>query len=502
MFNYSGIGGDNFRNVGRFRVTRMIMQETGTYNPMFSRPYYTDMNGGVVESIASRVSEFGVRGIQPIALNNVALNFLKPTATPQAEIAIPYGWQERRIRFIMEVQVDYNTGTTVKYFLQGYTDFPGVSQQGHVAPEMAFIINSLIGVTQVNLTTPYGGTQITDKVIESSQILVENRLGNNIHNNQKFMMRPQDIFVGMHSAYLQQSYNVDNQSDFVDARYLMRSEPVQSNRSNNVSANYLAKVIDSNTYGREIVNYGSGTGDILTRARSTAMEPQLLDNPVIRRLSELSGGMGVKNIFTFSDFEKLDPNISNVTDFITLGSVLQIGQANVVHEAGQTEYWVGSDLITQQATIISHSIPALMMEMMISKIMFTSTNHTLNCSIDTRIIDAMSLTSADLRQNYDLFLVRLEREILMPMCFNGQESFSLEMNIDMFGETWINLSIGNSPSIQFVIPSFCDTLCSPVVTQSMTNFETLVSDFETMLGNVSHAQEAVVPPTMSFNRNV
>lgn len=501
MLNYGKIGSDNYRNAGTFSIRRLLLQETGTYNPMFSRPYYTDMNGGVSDSITSKVCEFGFKGIQPTVLNNVAMNFLKPSATPQGEIAIPYGWQERRIRFVLEIHVNFNTGSVMKYFLQGYTDFPGVSQQGHVAPEMAFIINSIIGVSQVNMRTPYG-LQAMDKIIESSQILVDNKIGTYGSNDRKLMMRPQDVFVGMHSSYLKNSYRVDDESDFLDGRFIMRSEPVQSSRANNVPSSYIAKIIDADYMGREMVNYGADDVDILTKSRGHAMEDQLLDNAVIRRLSEISGGMGVKNVFTFGDFERLDPNVSNVTDFITLGSMIQVGQPTGLHQAGQTEYWTGSDLITQQATIISHSIPALMMEMLISKIHFVSTNHTLNCAMDTRILDAMSLTSADLRTQYDLFIRRLESEILIPMCFNNQESYSLEMNVDMFGETWINLSIASMPSTQFVIPSFCDTLCSPVITQNVMNFETLVSDFESILGDIKNSQNPPTIANMTFNRNV
>lgn len=495
---------DNFRNTGNFHITRLLMQETGTYNPMFSRPFTTDMNGGAASDIAARVGEFGLKGIQPLALGGAAMSFMKPSATPDAEIVIPYGWQERRIRFVMEVIVDYATGTRMSYFLQGYTDFPGVSQNGNVSPDMTFIINSLVGVSKVTMNTPFG-LQAVDKVVESSQILVENRFSpSHMPQAQRYTMRPQDVFVGMHSAYLRNSYQVNNEADFMDSRLLLRSEPVLSSRGNNVSANYVAKVIDANTMGRELSDWGQDDGDILTRSRGYAMgsEKSLLDNPVIRRLSELSNGMGVKNTFTFGDFERLDMNVRNVTDFITLGGTMQIGSVTPLHQAGQTEYWVGSDLITQQATIISQSIPALMMELLISKVDFVSTNHTLNCQIDTRLMNAMTLTSADLRQNYDIFIRRLEAEILTPMCFGGQESFTLDMRVDMFGETWINLSIGASPPTQFVIPSFCDTLCSPVVTQNQHNFENLVHDFDVMLTNVGQAQASSPVGNMVFNPNV
>lgn len=507
MDNYrssNSFGMSSARSIDNFHIARLLLQETGTYNPMFSRPFVTDMNGGAASDIAARVGEFGLKGIQPLALGNAAMSFMKPSATPDAEIVIPYGWQERRIRFVMEVIVDYSTGSRMSYFLQGYTDFPGVSQNGHVAPDMTFIVNSLIGVSKITMSTPFG-VQSVDKVVESSQILVENRLSpTNRIQQQRFTMRPQDVFVGMHSSYLRNSYNVNNEADFMDSRIMLRSEPVLSNRGNNVSANYVAKVIDANTMGRELSDFGQDDADILTRSRGYAMgsEKSLLDNPVIRRLSEVSGGMGVKNTFTFGDFERLDMNVRNVTDFITLGGAMQVGSITPLHQAGQTEYWAGSDLITQQATIISQSIPALMMELLISKVDFMSTNHTLNCQIDTRLLNAMTLTSADLRQNYDIFIRRLETEILMPMCFGGQESFTLDMRVDMFGETWINLSIGASPPTQFVIPSFCDTLCSPVVTQNQHNFENLVHDFEAMLTDVSQAQSVSPVSNMSFNPNV
>jgi hypothetical protein len=236
--------------------------------------------------------------------------------------------------------------------------------------------------------------------------------------------------------------------------------------------------------GHQLANFGQDDRDILTQSRHHVAEPPIQENIVIRRLSEVSGYV-IKNSFTFNDFELLDPNVRNVANYHAPGSVMQVSQHMPVHQAGQSEYWTGSDLLTQSATILSNAIPALMMELLISKVTFASTNHTIGCQQDTRILNAVSLSSADMRKNYEVFRRRVESEILYDLSFCNQEPYLLNMTADMFGETWIELSIAGTPPTQFVIPSFCDTLYAPVVTNSKESYDVLVHDFNTLINAVN-----------------
>jgi hypothetical protein len=265
----------------------------------------------------------------------------------------------------------------------------------------------------------------------------------------------------------------------------------------------MARVLDANQMGHQLSQYGQDDRDILSQSRFHVAEPPIHENIVIRALSEMTGSFA-KNRFTFSDFERLDPNVANVTNYHAPGAMMQVSNHLPMHQTGATEFWSGSDIVTQTATVLSNAVPALMMELLISNVTFMSTNHTIGCMQDTRIINAISLSSADMRQNYEVFRRRVESELLFDLTFGNQEAYTLNMTCDMFGETWIELSFAGYPSTQFVVPSFCDTLYAPVITSNKESFDVLVNDFNNLLGavNESGARHGLSGVDFTYNKGI
>lgn len=457
---------------------RLLLQETGTYNTMFNRPYVTNPGVDTVNNIVNRISEYGDGRVNGSILAGIATDWVKPSASVEGVIDIPNGWNERRIRFILEAHVQYQTGAYMIYYFQGYTNYPGVSMNGNVAPDMEFIINSVIGVSRSERMTPMG-IQTVDVVTETSQIMADQGWSLASQHDARYTMRPQDIFVGMQHLYLNSDYNVSSPNDLFDARAVLRRDPIQSSRSNNMPTNYIAKVIDNFSTANTMSFGGQSSKDVISTARQQVMEMPASENVVLRALSDRRG-MGITNRFTFNDLSNVDNNLPNVTNFITLGGTQQAQ----IHHAGQTAFWEGSDLTTQAATILSQSVPALMMELMISRIVFRSTNQDFSAQMNTAIIDAKSLTNADMTRNFEIFKMRLETELLRDISMNGMIQFMLEMTVDVCGETWINISLDSKAPIQFVTPSFCDNLYSPVITTNRENFINLANDFDGLLNNV------------------
>lgn len=476
---------NSYQGQGRqaIKVVKLLMQESGSYNAMQSRPYQTHVDQTTLDNITRRVEESRGATVTGTLLSGIAGNILTPSATPQGEIAIPYGWAERRIRFSMEVHVIANTGSVIIYYFQGYTSHLGVSQSGAVDPKMEFILNSFIRVTR---TQQYGpnGMQVRDIVTESANIIngqIQYQQQNQ-GNSDIFMMRPQDVFTGIQSGYIEDAYSYYNGADagINDTRIKLNGESVRSNRTNNLPANYIANIVDNYQTGVKLAEFGQSDSDIISRCRELAYEAPIYENVFIRAIASVRGIPNVTS-FTLGDLEKIDPDVSSVTNYITLGAVRQ----NQMHQAGQTAYWTGSDRETLVATILSNAVPSVMMELMISKILFRSTNHDMTGAMNTVIIGAKSLTNADLTTNFELFKKRLEREIIYDITFGNQESYSLEMDADLFGETTITISLASGPVVSYTTPSFCDSLTAPIITGNKENFFNVVHDFEQLMNNVN-----------------
>lgn len=477
-------------NIGtRINVAKLILQESGTYNPMFSRPYQTHIAPDVLQSIVRRVEETPGNTITANTLAGSASSIIQPSATAGSEITIPMSWTERRIRFLMEVHVTMATGNMLIYYFQGYTSHLGVSNGGHIDPSMDFILNSYIRVSRGTAMTPYG-LVTEDKVTESAHIVN----GNIVHqqaSNDMYMMRPQDIFSGIQSAYLGNAYTAFEGDKLHDFRAKLSGESVMSNRNNNVSGQYLARVIETYNNGRNLLEFGQRESEISGRCYELTKEQTPFENVFIRAISNVRG-MHTSTSFRYNDLKQIDPNIDNVTDYLTLGGTV----ATQMHNVGQTEYWSGSNRETLGATILSNAVPALMMELFITKIYFRTTNHTHGGIPNTVLIDAKSLTTADMSANFKTFLSRLEHEIMFDISSGGHVSYVIEMQVDLFGETRISIGLDSGPMISYTTPSFCDSLLTPVIAQNSESYYNVVHDMETLFNHLPSANNGGFSPSI------
>ena len=462
------------------RIVNLIMQETGSYNEQFARPYTTHFDANTLNSVTERVIERGNGRIDNAALAGITGTFINPSATPESAIPIINGWNEKRVRFLMEVECQYQVGGSSSSYIQGYTSFPGIGSNQSIAPDMDFYINSIITTKKTQVLTPMG-MQVLESVTDNSHVLCSNNWGGMTQPGQQRMMRPQDVFCNMEASHIPGIYDTDI-ANVYDGRTILRSEASKSARVNGLSGSYASKIIDGYVVGNAMADFGQSESNIINRSRSEVSETQAALDPFLSAISSITSS-GITNKFKYSDLIKLDSNVDNICNYAIAGNTQRVS----VHQAGQTSAWHGSDRLTLGATILSQAVPAIMMELMINRIIFKSTNHDITGQMQTRIIDGKGFSNMDLTRHLDLFIRRLEKEILQDLTFNNQVPYSIEMRVDLLGETWINISMDGQPPADYVTPSFCDNLFVPVVTSNLAVVQNLTHDFESLVLNVKEA---------------
>lgn len=488
-------------------VAKLVLQETGTYNPMYFRPYETHVDGYTMDAVNTRLERSPANLADPNIFSGLASNIISPSATVGPQISIPYGWTERRMRFILEVSVKATLGTEMVYYFQGYTTHLGISQSNYIDPNMEFIINSFIRVSRLQR---YGanGIEYVDKIVESAQVvngqIMTQYIGEQIPGMETgvYGIRPQDVFTGIASNHLKNSYeymgNAGRGNVFLETR-LRKDEALCSSRANGLPSSYISNLVNSYQISTKNQEFGQGIENVYDTAirGSLAYDPFLKENYFLRALANIRG-IGtpdkMRPVFTLNELSAIDPNVQNVTNVFSLGHTARAG----LMQAGQHAYWNGADRESVVATILSNAVPAIMMDLMITKIHFRSTNHDISGRTNTAIIDGKSVTNADLSQNFAMFLHRLEKEVLFDITFGNQELYMLEMSVDIFGDSMISIGLGNNPMTSFGTPSFCDSLSTPVATVNKTGFDAICHDFETMFSNIQESS----PTSIVLNQSI
>lgn len=460
-------------------VRQLQLIETGSYQPMFYRPYTLNTDGGVLNSLTERINQ-NPATVGGCLLAGVASQALLPSPDAHAPILMPNGWQERRIRFMLVVDFETTTGLKGTYWIQGYTAYHGVSQQGHMDPTMMLIANSFTYTNLQSMMTPLGMQQ-NEIIMDSAQILTAPSGDIYAQNNNIYSMRPEDIFGGMQvAAAMQASPDVRMK----DTRSIINYRPYLSARKHNIPTDYLGNIFNNYFTGKQFIGFGAGDTDIVSQAFNGSRDKSINENLFFQYLAQNKMG-GQVNQFTIKDLERLDPGIGSKTVFIRLSQIMQMNSALPTPSTDNASTWTGQDLTTQMATMLAESVPSIMLQSLLSVVSFRATNCDLGGQNNIVFTSVRSISKVDAKTLTNLFQQKFEKHIVPDLTMNGMMPYMLEMNCDVSGDTWITLQIADYPSVTFTVPSFCDSLFSPVVTNSQQHLESTTVQMDSMLNYIS-----------------
>lgn len=461
------------------RITKCFIHETGTYNPQFRRPYQTCLTGNGLGAIQERLH--GMTRFDASSMGGIANQFIQPAAAPEKMIEIPHGWSDQRLRFMLEVEYTEPIGTKTKELILGYTSHHGITHTGAIDPQMEFYVNSVIQIRDKIVPTQFGNQQQAS-VINSSHVLVDNNFAG-IYNNTggDQWIRPEDVYVVMNRSHLE-GYNPGE--TLFDARNSARRMAVKSRRSNCLATNYMATVLEGyNSALRESSAFNAmpTQEDIFTKARSHTQEAVAARDFFLSAIANLRN-MPVGNTFRWGELLQLDPDAERNTRAVLMAPV----EKAQVHWAGQTADWGAVDRSTVVATILSHAVPGLLMDLGLTQIAFTATNRTIGCQ------DILSIQNVQgFSQNIDLtpfaqaFEIRMRNEVIRDISYDNQTDYHIDMIVDLIGETRIRVSVDNQPATDYTAPSFCDALSAPIATCNQGLTQTMASDFDSLVNLVA-----------------
>lgn len=476
------------------RIVSLHMQETGTYNIMYERPMVTDVKDmQYLYDFNRRIEQDQVKRITPGLTSGLASRIVSPSAIPGSQINVMNGWDMRRIRFILHVIVQ-NHGTSNlsddEYYFQGFTDHGDVGFGGAIDPRMLMVINSYVRVSKENVYGPSGF--FTRRVIKDSGQIINGQIIYNGMGQSSYGLRPKDAFMGLQSIDVFNA-QTDGLPSF-DNRFRFGNKSAINNKYHTSPASYLAAVTDSYFEAFNSPSTDPRATDIYERAKSLAGSDLQFENPFFRRIRSIVNEPGYTGTsFSMSVLEALDPNVAHVT---TLAKMGQATQAQYHHQ-GQTENWNVALVEAQWATILGQSVPALLLEMMISKMTFMVTNKVMGGIPMITVIDAMSVTGADITLQLETFKSRLILEVMNDISYNNLMPYEITMRADAFGETRISIMLDNHPMIEFCVPTFIDSMVSPMMTVDKNIFYNTVNDLGFILGQVG---ESIGPDYGSVNQ--
>jgi hypothetical protein len=479
--------------VSNLRVEKLLLFETGTYYPQFRRPYAASAEIGDVAALHEKIVEGGQGKITASTFSGAGLKFIAPSAKPESQAYIQNGWGERRFRFLMHVSYQRGSAMGQRFheFLSGWTDRTDLSMQTHLLDQnLTFVINSVTHLRELIVNN--GAGMMTTYAVSDNATLLGNPGFNGLGAPTDVSMRPMDVFSHM----TLQGADFGSQQP-VDARTTISDKAVKSKRANNNPNEYLARIVDNmvnaaavtqhRAGGQNPENGGSnwaGPMDAVREAKRYASESSAISDTVLRALQDQSRAATPQVIFPYYALCAMDPTIDmrKIVTYSTPAKPIKLHDPSMSHE------WIGTDEKTHAAVILSLAIPALMSDVGLTRLDFQCHNHTIGSqfvlvpTLMYSFIEGMDVVSMT-----EIFKQRLLFEVINDLSEYGQRSMTLTVQADLAGETVINLGFDGYPGVDFVAPSFCDTLVAPVLTGQRGVLQTLTEGVGTLIDSLEGA---------------
>lgn len=467
-------------NHARLHLEKAVFALAGTYDDVPFRPYTTEISDDNLRLYTE--ATVGTKKISASSIAGVAGSLLKPTANITGLTSIERGWGEQRMRFLLHVSVDSGLGSDTLYCLSGYTDHVGISRSDHIDTNMRIYFNNTV---MLNRVTDYraANAPVRWRMAEASHILTANDYApdhrSQFAEDERSYLRPSDLLAVLQADV----YNVDPTGD---TRALVNLHgPAKSNRSNGNAANYLTRAVNALADAETMTGDPLRTDDIdvYSEARGLAREAYSTDDPVLTVICH-STTYVEDGYITYGELRRLFPNIDSVRTMPQYGALEEVGMAR----RGRGESLTGASSETQVAAILANSVPAALMASMLTTIVVMFTNDTDDGIPDIEVKNASSFsTDVGVRPLVEQFILRLRTEIIPAVTHRNKVLVDVAMSCNIMGETRITVSYNLGPNYDYIIPTFCDSIFTPVVSNVCSLIGNLASDLSVISNTTGSA---------------
>lgn len=464
-------------------IRKVIIKNAGMYGEQYHRPYEAHLEVGALNALMNRAADVPASSMTPTMIANTAPGLVSVTQAPVSTnpLYIPGGWAGQRLIFFMDVLATDYTGVSTAYYIQGYTDYAGVSHTGtSLDPDMVFYINNILAVKSM--------LDGTNSLIDSDHVLCRT----DPDSPRQYMARPEDVYKTLVIQSAIGEFGATNngaETTVHDVSRFVGSVPNLSKRANGIPSRYTADVLQGFIGATMEVDPYEPMSSIYDVATMHTLENAADNNPILSAISRMRSSRLISGSFTWKDLCKMDPHLGSHGDtrvsFVSSGAAMR-----TTPTAAMSAGWDSAIVETKYAASIAQAVPALMLECMLSRVAFSSTNVVTgeysSSGVYTAIMDASGMNGErDVARNCEMFKRRLAMELLRDLSYGNQQKFSVTVTSSTFSETVIQISVDGGPVVDYVSPTFCDSITAPVRMDSMDHLSDMAEKMESLVNYVA-----------------
>lgn len=461
-------------------INFMLISSDKKVNEMFQRSFTLTGNVNIYDNIADIINNDGhMTPTHIIAKCNDIVNL---ESTSNGLITVANGWNEKRLSFVLVVEVVYSSTSKSIYFINGFTDYYDPilrNHSGHLSVHMLdktmdFNINTITLITENLDSRGVPSIKFKDKITilrKQGQAVSYDSMSN------ECLIRPVDIFSEIFLG-------TPSTTDY-------NQEPVETNRSNSNSISFLASILNAigdankvnSTYSRAKDTNMSRIDTVKDMVNNTTDKP-MMNCPFLTFLFKRTGEVKPSR-FRIDDLIDLSQHLDSVTKVFNLKDKEEnrrsILSSDVLDDNLQPS--LGNILALEFYQIMS----SLLFDKMMTRVSIHISNHPnfitvgeVATCISSESLFHTAFNTPDAVNGIDAFL----RRIILPKITKDNNIYvDMFADINILGTSSIAITVNSNDPEIYRYNSSMDNMFSPYVS-SVQQKDVMTDDVSTIIDKV------------------
>lgn len=467
VFGHIPVGANPYMVAGVI-IRRLLILEENSMADVTSAPFASAIDYSVINRTLEVVENNRAKLI-PAALAETVAAYVRPDVTTGVVAPITNGWKERRLRFMLEVEILNAGGITTIEQITGYTEFSDLSLVGRqVDPNMTFFINGILEVAGgSNMGAAYQNMPVSESMIKSNIGVLSAPADGSAMGF--IMQRPLDIYIGGESATIAMSgigFDTTIQAPLTQA-------PETAKRIQASPVRYVSDLLDAATSAAMLDDDDPhrNNAHVEYRLRSTS----LVRDSFVSKLSQVSQDfvLSQRNTFTLNDLKKLDPLAEQKITVVPS----QPAEGSMIAPERLHSPWPALD---QVARMYAQSLPGYVVQSGLGRVQFYQD---LNGEVLITGFDS-PFGNRPMQNQLDVLKSCLKLELWIAATWAGQSPVRVSGECSVYGYTTLMIENEFGQSWNYAFPTFADSTYSPMLNSNPQGFMQLASDAQTLISQV------------------
>lgn len=429
-------------DVSSVELVQAILIYVPGQQQQYLRPYLVDLQEDIKEKIMYDTN--GGRDITPGSLINVASNILMPSPEPCGEVFIQNGFGVGRFAFYLQFKVVglYHEEIEV---LSGYTDYDGVSNTGHIDPNMGFNINNRSVLSRRETTSMFGSntacqTKFTQNVLSSSP-----------NFEKAFALGPEDA-INNRQSIIHQYGGVE------DTRTQLTGLSLLRDLKYNMASEYLSDVTNSYIKARDPsddIMFENAQANMYAKARASVSNGSMFASDVYNAFR--TSDFNKSHRITYGELNRIWPRDFN------FWKVFPKVPGAIRNPLEYSSHWGGADMGTHIASILSHVIPSIMAKNGVEKLEVSISNLCTGGRVFVVISGITTLFKESMSEQLIRFITQeIEMHIVKSVLMQKVNVFDIFASVCLRTQCSFEIGINEGFKTPYVCPNFSNSSNSPM----------------------------------------